>query len=92
MVIDGDSFGQLDFIKTGVGAHGLYPSRDGTKLYVSNRGTHSLGGARKGPGSVSVIDFATPQGRRQLDRPGRRQPGHGQSLRRRQMAVAIGPL
>jgi hypothetical protein len=59
MVIDGDSFGQLDFIKTGVGAHGLYPSRDGTKLYVSNRGTHSLGGARKGPGSVSVIDFAS---------------------------------
>src|ERR1700733_5309268 len=36
MVVDGDSFGQLDFIKTGVGAHGLYPSRDGTKLYVSN--------------------------------------------------------
>jgi DNA-binding beta-propeller fold protein YncE len=59
MVIDGDSFGQVDFIKTGVGAHGLYPSRDGTKLYVTNRGTHSLGGARKGPGSVSVIDFAS---------------------------------
>ena len=58
MVIDGDTFGQVDFIKTGVGAHGLYPSRDGTKLYVSNRGTHSLGGARRGPGSVSVIDFA----------------------------------
>ena len=59
MVIDGDSFGQVGFIKTGIGAHGLYPSRDGTKLYVSNRGTHSLGGARHGPGSVSVIDFAT---------------------------------
>jgi DNA-binding beta-propeller fold protein YncE len=59
MVIDGDSFGQVDFIKTGVGTHGLYPSRDGTKLYVSNRGTHSLEGARRGPGSVSVIDFAT---------------------------------
>jgi len=59
MVIDGDTFGQVDFIKTGVGAHGLYPSRDGTKLYVSNRGTHSLGGARRGPGSVSVIDFAS---------------------------------
>ena len=59
MVIDGDLFGQLDFIKTGVGAHGLYPSRDGTKLYVSNRGTHSLAGAQKGQGSVSVIDFAS---------------------------------
>jgi DNA-binding beta-propeller fold protein YncE len=59
MVIDGDSFGQVDFIKTGVGAHGLYPSRDGTRLYVSNRGTHSLAGRRNGDGSVSVIDFAT---------------------------------
>ncbi len=35
--------------KTGKGAHGLYPSRDATKLYVSNRDE----------GSVSVIDFAT---------------------------------
>ncbi len=34
MVIDGNSFGRLDFIKTEIGAHGLYPSRDGTKLYV----------------------------------------------------------
>ena len=59
MVIDGDSFGQVDFIKTGIGAHGLYPSRDGTKLYVTNRGTHSLAGRRRGPGSVSVIDFKT---------------------------------
>ena len=59
MVIDGNSFGQVDFIKTGIGAHGLYPSRDGAKLYVSNRGTHSLAGPKHGPGSVSVIDFAT---------------------------------
>ncbi len=59
MVIDGDSFGQVDFIKTGVGAHGLYPSRDGTKLYVTNRGTHSLAGQRNGDGSVSVLDFKT---------------------------------
>jgi len=58
-VIDGDSFGQVDFIKTGVGTHGLYPSRDGTKLYVTNRGTHSLAGQRKGEGSVSVLDFKT---------------------------------
>jgi DNA-binding beta-propeller fold protein YncE len=59
VVIDGDSFGQVSFIPTGVGAHGLYPSRDGTKLYVTNRGTHNLAGQKNGAGSVSVIDFAT---------------------------------
>jgi hypothetical protein len=41
------------------GAHGLYPSRDGTKLYVANRGTHKIHGKPKGKGSVTVIDFAT---------------------------------
>jgi DNA-binding beta-propeller fold protein YncE len=59
VVIDGDSFGQVGFIPTGVGAHGLYPSRDGTKLYVANRGTHNLAGQKNGHGSVSVVDFAT---------------------------------
>ena len=61
VVIDGNSFGQVSFIRTGVGAHGLYPSRDGTKLYVANRGTHNLGGQKNGQGSVSVVDFATRQ-------------------------------
>jgi YVTN family beta-propeller protein len=50
-VIDATTFKEIAFIKTGKGAHGLYPSRDATKLYVSNRGE----------GSVSVIDFATRQ-------------------------------
>ncbi len=59
IVLDGDVFGELGFIPTGVGAHGLYPSRDGTKLYVSNRGTHDIAGVRHGHGSVSVIDFKT---------------------------------
>jgi DNA-binding beta-propeller fold protein YncE len=59
MVIDGDSFGQVDFIKTGVGTHGLYPNRDGTRLYVTNRGTHSIAGQRNGEGSVSVLEFKT---------------------------------
>lgn len=58
-VIDGDTFAKVGFVKTGVGTHGLYPSRDGTKLYVSNRGTNHIHGARRGKGSVSVIDFAT---------------------------------
>jgi YVTN family beta-propeller protein len=58
-VIDGDTFKEIDFIKTGVGTHGLYPSRDGTKLYVANRGSSKIGGKPKGPGSVAVLDFAT---------------------------------
>ena len=58
-LVDGDAFKQIGFIPTGIGTHGLYPSRDGTQLYVSNRGTHSPKGRWRGPGSVSVIDFAT---------------------------------
>lgn len=55
-VVDGDAFQEIGFIPTGLGTHGLYPSRDGTKLYVANRG---FDGRRHGPGGVSVIDFAT---------------------------------
>ena len=58
-VIDGDAFKEIGFVKTGVGTHGLYPSRDGTKLYVANRGSSQIGGKPRGPGSVAVIDFAT---------------------------------
>jgi YVTN family beta-propeller protein len=60
-VIDGDALKEIGFIKTGVGTHGLYPSRDGTKLYVANRGSSRIGGKPRGPGSVAVIDFATRQ-------------------------------
>ncbi len=58
-LIDGDSFTKIGFLHTGVGAHGLYPSRDGTRLYVSNRGSHHVHGHPHGEGSVSVVDFAT---------------------------------
>jgi len=58
-LIDGDSFTKVGFIQTGVGAHGLYPSRDGRKLYVANRGSNKVWGPPRGKGSVSVIDFAT---------------------------------
>jgi YVTN family beta-propeller protein len=58
-LVDGDTFKKIGFIKTGVGTHGLYPSRDGTKLYVANRGSNLVHGQRHGKGSVSVIDFAT---------------------------------
>jgi len=60
-LIDGDRFAKIGFISTGVGTHGLYPSRDGTQLYVANRGSNKIHGARHGKGSVSVIDFATRQ-------------------------------
>jgi len=58
-VIDGDAFREIGFIATGVGTHGLYPSRDGRKLYVSNRGSNKIHGRPHGKGSVSVVDFAT---------------------------------
>ncbi len=58
-VVDGDSFKQIGFIATGIGAHGLYPSRDGKSLYVANRGGNKVRGSPLGKGSVSVIDFAS---------------------------------
>ncbi|MCP1119490.1 YncE family protein [Robbsia andropogonis] len=60
-VVDGNAFTKVGFIATGIGTHGLYPSRDGKYLYVANRGSHRVHGARRGPGSVSVIDFETKQ-------------------------------
>ncbi len=47
--VDGASLRVVGFTPTGADAHGLYPSRDGRRLYVSNR---------RGA-SVSVIDFVT---------------------------------
>ncbi|KAB8122344.1 YncE family protein [Komagataeibacter medellinensis] len=59
-VIDGDTFRETGFIPTGIGTHGLYPSRDGTKMYVANRGSHKIHGTpHSKAGGVSVIDFAT---------------------------------
>jgi YVTN family beta-propeller protein len=58
-VVDGDNFTKVGFIKTGIGTHGLYPSRDGTQLYIANRGSNRVHGPRRGKGSVSVLDFAT---------------------------------
>jgi len=58
-VVDGATFTQVGFIATGLGAHGLYPSRDGKRLFVANRGSHKVHGSRLGNGGVAVIDFAT---------------------------------
>jgi YVTN family beta-propeller protein len=46
--ISARTFRRIGFIKTGAGAHGLYPSREAKNLYVSNRGA----------GTVSVVSFA----------------------------------
>ena len=47
--IDPNGFRVTGFLRTGAGAHGLYPSRDARVLYVSNRQQ----------GSVSVVSFRT---------------------------------
>jgi DNA-binding beta-propeller fold protein YncE len=46
-MVDGRRLTVVGFIRTGADPHGLYPSRNGKDLYVSNRGE----------GSVSVISF-----------------------------------
>jgi DNA-binding beta-propeller fold protein YncE len=76
-VVDGDSFTKVGFIPTGTGTHGLYPSRDGTKLYVSNRGSHKIHGLPHGPGSISVIDFATRTVEKTWSIPGGGSPDMG---------------
>src|SRR5438876_1239539 len=58
-LVDPAAFRRVGFIATGKGAHGIYPSRDGRLLYVSNRGWNTVGGGRRGPGSVTVLDPAT---------------------------------
>ncbi|MEO5698491.1 MAG: YncE family protein [Burkholderiaceae bacterium] len=58
-IIDAETFQKVGFIATGIGAHGLYPSRDGKSLYVANRGSHKIHGPKLGNGGVVVIDFAT---------------------------------
>jgi YVTN family beta-propeller protein len=47
--IDARRFRRIGFVHTGAGAHGLYPSRNARRLYVSNRSA----------GTISVISFAT---------------------------------
>jgi YVTN family beta-propeller protein len=47
--IDGARLKVIGFLHTGVGVHGLYPSRNAKYLYATNRGE----------GSISVISFRT---------------------------------
>jgi DNA-binding beta-propeller fold protein YncE len=55
-VIDGDRLSEIGFLHTGLGTHGVYPSRDGSRMYVTNRGSNTMPGAPNGPGSVAVVD------------------------------------
>jgi YVTN family beta-propeller protein len=48
-IVDAQSFKVVGFVHTGLGTHGLYPSRDARYLYITNRGE----------GSVSVLSFKT---------------------------------
>ena len=90
-VIDGASFTEIEFIKTGIGTHGLYPSRDGTKLYVGQpRLAQSAAAARAR--AASPCSTSPRAGRGHVADAGRRQPRHGQRERRRQAAVALRPL
>jgi DNA-binding beta-propeller fold protein YncE len=45
--IDPGSLRVIGFLRTGAGAHGLYPSRDAQEMYVSNRAA----------GTISVVSF-----------------------------------
>ena len=57
-LVDPVELKSIDFIETGVGTHGIYPSRDGKLLYVTNRGWTTVAGGRHGPGTVSVLSPA----------------------------------
>jgi YVTN family beta-propeller protein len=55
-IVDPIAFKEIGFIPTGIGTHGIYPSRDGKLLYVTNRGWNTLKAGKHGPGSISVVD------------------------------------
>lgn len=76
-IVDFASFTKVGFIPTGLGAHGLYPSRDGRQLYVANRGSHRIHARKRGGGSVTVIDFATEKVVAQWGIPGGGSPDMG---------------
>lgn len=58
-VVDGDALRAVGFVTTGPGAHGVYPDAQGRRVYVANRGWHTVYGGRRGPGSVAVLDGRT---------------------------------
>ena len=65
--INAKTFAKSGFVRTGLGAHGLYASRDARYLYVSNRGE----------GSISLISFRTRHPVRKWHIPGGGSPDMG---------------
>src|SRR5205823_8112416 len=65
--IDGSRLKVTAFLHTGLGVHGLYPSRDAKLLYATNRGE----------GSISVISFRTRKVVRTWRIPGGGSPDMG---------------
>ncbi len=65
--IDGEAFKVIDFLASDAGPHGIYPSRDGKVMYVSNRVA----------GSISVYDGTTHQITKTWKIPGGGSPDMG---------------
>jgi len=66
-VVDGEDFKVKKFLPSGLGAHGLQPSRDSRVLYVSNRGE----------GSISVLDLKSRKIKKKWQIPGGGSPDMG---------------
>jgi YVTN family beta-propeller protein len=66
-MVDGENFRIKKFMSTGLGAHGLQPSRDGRVMYVSNRGE----------GSISILDFSKRRITKKWEMPGGGSPDMG---------------
>src|SRR5439155_25231471 len=76
-LVDPEGFRRLGFIATGKGTHGIYPSRDGRFMYITNRGWNTTAGGRHGPGSISVLDPRTRRGVATWPGPGGGSPDMG---------------
>ena len=66
-LIDPRSWHKIRFQPTGAGAHGLYPSRDARRLFVTNRGE----------GTITVLSFKTRRPLRKWRIPGGGSPDMG---------------
>jgi YVTN family beta-propeller protein len=66
-LIDAHTFTVDHFAHTGLGAHGIYPSRDATRVFVSNRDE----------GTISVFDATTNRPVAKWQLPGPASPDMG---------------
>lgn len=66
-VFDGQAKARMGFVPTGLGAHGIYFSRDAKRAFISNRGE----------GTVTVLDLATMKEAAKWSIPGGGSPDMG---------------